>query len=97
MNQLVGHDPGDIEETGLNTVTSPSSDRQLIFDHAGTSHTGESSLTSSDTFQLHTIDWMLEIAKTATPVVRPLKIGGKEYYVMFMHPYNDRGYAAKAA
>ena len=36
---------------------------------------------------LEYIDFCVERAKTLTPAIRPIKIDGGEYYVMFLHPY----------
>ncbi len=87
FNQLAGHDSGTTKKNGMNTVTAPSTNRRIIFDQNGTTHAAESSIGASDTFQLKLIDWALELAKTVTPVIRPIRMNGKEYFVLFMHPY----------
>ncbi len=87
FNQLAGYDPSDIKQSGMQAATAPSTNRKIIFDDNGTTHAAESSIDASDTFQLKLIDWMVEKAKTATPLIRPLKVMGKPYYVLFLHPY----------
>ena len=47
----------------------------------------DTDITSANTFSLALIDRCVERAKTLTPAIRPLRMGGKEYYVMFLHPY----------
>lgn len=38
-------------------------------------------------FNLQIIDQMVALAKTSTPVLRPIKIAGEDHYVMFLHPF----------
>ncbi len=40
------------------------------------------------TLQLSDIDKCVAKAKTMSPKIRPIRIGGKDYYVMFIHPYS---------
>lgn len=47
----------------------------------------ESSLTSSDTFNLNLIDYAVELAYTKAPLIRPIKVDGEEKYVGFLHPF----------
>jgi N4-gp56 family major capsid protein len=69
--------------TGFNTPLAPSTNR--VF-RAG-SQANDQSLTSSDTFTLAMIDKAINRAKTATPMLRPIKGLGKEVdYVCFVHP-----------
>lgn len=49
--------------------------------------TTEGSLSAASTFILGTIDKAVANAKTAVPLIRPLKVGGNEYFVAFIHPY----------
>jgi N4-gp56 family major capsid protein len=64
------------------------------------SRSDDASLISSDTFTINLIDKVKEAAITATPKVRPVKIGGQDVkgrrdynatltdkYVMYLHPY----------
>jgi N4-gp56 family major capsid protein len=47
----------------------------------------EGSLSTTDVFNLNYIDAAVEKAKTSTPVLRPLTMGGENYFVCFLHPY----------
>lgn len=38
-------------------------------------------------FQLTLLDNAVEACKTLTPAIRPVRTGGKEYYLGFLHPY----------
>lgn len=44
------------------------------------------STSGSYTFNLTFLDRAVAIAKTANPILRPIKVGGEEYYVAFLHP-----------
>ena len=52
--------------------------------------TTESQLDSNDLFDLTWIDKAVTVAKTASPVFRPIRIDGKDKFVMFLHPYQVR-------
>jgi N4-gp56 family major capsid protein len=45
------------------------------------------SASASNVMNLKYIDLALEKAKTITPKIRPLRVGGEDKYVMFLHPY----------
>src|SRR3990167_839875 len=75
--------PTSTKYTGLNAVVAPTSTRII---RAG-SQANDESLTSSDTFTLDLIDKAKEMAETATPKIRPIKIGGRDKYVFYMHPW----------
>jgi len=93
-NQLAGNTGvSDTLYTGLNSPVAPSSgtgaDRRWIIrqqDDEG-DHTTEASLSTSDTFSLKLLDRAVAIAKTASPLIRPIKVGAQSYYVCFVHPY----------
>lgn len=76
----------DQKYTGHNAVTAPSSGRQIWSSISG-SITADQSLTSTDIFTLAMIDKAVEKAKTATPLIRPIRMNGKDHFVMFLHPY----------
>lgn len=84
FNQVGGNTAQtDIEYTGLNAVTAPSTNRWFF----GGTGTQESDLVSSDyRFTLQLIDKCVKRARTTRPAIRPIKIGGKDYYVMVLHP-----------
>ena len=93
-NQLTGNTgQTDVLYTGLNATTAPSSgtgaDRRWLIRQQDdeTDHSTEASLSSSDTFSLKLLDRAVAIAKTASPLIRPIKVGSQSYYVAFLHPY----------
>ena len=92
FNQMCGYTPANADSatsgvvfTGMNTVTAPASaqgnQRQIW---AGTA-TNDQSLGSSDTFTLALIDKAVEAAKTGNNKMRPVKIGGKDKYILYLH------------
>lgn len=70
--------------TGNNTITAPSSGRK-VFATGSADETVQADTTK--TFVLSLIDKCVETAKTATPLIRPIKVDGENKYVMFLHPY----------
>lgn len=85
FNQLGGFTvQTDTNRTGLNAVTAPSSGRHLW---TNSSATDDSGITSTDTFSAEFIDYAVETAETATPMIKPIRIEGSDHYVMFLHPY----------
>lgn len=84
FNQVCGYVPQtNTKYTGMQAVATPTSGRRIT---AG-SGTADESITSSDTFTLNLIDQAVEMAKVGTNMVRPITIGGKKHYVMYLHPY----------
>ncbi|MGD9724514.1 MAG: N4-gp56 family major capsid protein [Pirellulales bacterium] len=67
---------------GFNTVTAPTSGRQIW---AG-SATNDQGLTSSDTFVLSLIDKAKEAAMLGNNIIRPVMVGGQPKYVMYLDP-----------
>lgn len=93
-NQLTGNTAvTDTLYTGNNAAVAPSTGtgaarRHLIYQQDdNTDHTAETSLSTSDTFSLKLVDRCIAIAQTASPLIRPIKVGSQSYYVMFLHPY----------
>lgn len=85
FNHLCGFTPETrIAYNGGNTITAPTSTMKM---YTSASHTSDETLDSNDTFYLNVIDAAVEKARTQTPKIRPLRIGGKEYYVLFLHEY----------
>lgn len=91
FNQLCGNTgQADTKYTGNNATIAPTSSRIV---YAG-SQSSEASLASTNTFTLDLIDKAVEKAKVgvndtdsgAYPI-RPIKIGGENHYVLFLHPY----------
>lgn len=69
---------------GNNTVTAPSTNRK-VFATGSTDQAVQAD--SSATFSLTLVDKCVEKAKVANPQIRPVKIDGGEFYVMYLHPY----------
>lgn len=69
---------------GNNTIAAPTTGRHIWAD----GNTADEGLTSStdDKFILELIDEAILKAKTATPYISPINIGGNDKYVMFLHP-----------
>jgi N4-gp56 family major capsid protein len=89
FNQIAGNTAqSNVKYTGMQATIAPSTTsgntRHLFSD--GT-HTSEASLSTTDVFQLSFIDRAIATAKTSTPLIRPVKVKGGDYYVMFLHPY----------
>ncbi len=89
FNHICGNTgQADTKYTGHNATVAPSStsnNSRWLF--AGGTNSTEASLSTIETFQLSYIDRAVTAAKTATPVLRPIKVGGKDKFVMFLHPY----------
>jgi N4-gp56 family major capsid protein len=84
FNQVCGYTvQTNTKYTGLNAVTGPTSTRRIV---AG-SGAADQDITSSDTFTLNLIDQAVEMARTGSNMVRPIRIGGQKKYVMYLHEY----------
>lgn len=85
FNQLAGNAAQtDTRYTGNNATTAADSSHQIW---SSASHTTDATLDSGDTMTLAQIDRCVTLAKTLTPAIRPIKIRGKDHYVIFIHPY----------
>jgi N4-gp56 family major capsid protein len=98
FNQVCGFTPQqDVRFTGLQAVL-PTSPNRII---RQTQKSDDGSFTSTDVFSIQLIDKAKELAITATPKIRPVRIKGKngdadrrdydstltDAYVMYLHPY----------
>lgn len=84
FNQLCGYTvQSDTRFTGNQAVVAPDSDHIIRVGSAA----NDNSLTSANVFNLNEIDRAVERAKTLSPMIRPVKVGGRDKYVMFLHPY----------
>lgn len=97
FNQIAGNTSlGAVNSTGLQAPTAPTSAAGNVrIMYGGGTTTTEASFTASitssasagdRTMQLTHIDRLVNVAKTATPLIRPLRVNGQYKYVMFMHP-----------
>lgn len=69
---------------GNNAVTAPSTNRKL-FATGSADETVQADSTA--TMSLELLDYAKEQAMTANPKVRPIRIGGENKYVVYLHPY----------
>lgn len=96
-----------VTHDGHNTPTAASSaagNTRILYGAGSTSTTASFTATSSNSgsirqvnFQLPVIDKCVNQAKIANPIIRPLRIEGKDKYVMFLHPNQVRQLRANAA
>lgn len=92
FNQICGNTAqADTRYTGNNAITAYNANYKIMPD----SKTLDESLSNTSThkFSLSLIDKAKERARTihdtvsGAPVIRPFKMGGKDYYVMFLHDF----------
>ena len=84
MNQLSGnHGVSDTRRLG-NQAAITADASHVVFP---ASVTNEVSLTAGDTFTTAVIDKCVNKAKTLSPQIRPIRIDGGDYFVMFLHPH----------
>jgi N4-gp56 family major capsid protein len=84
FNQICGNTAQtDTRFTGNQATIAPDAAHRI--DPAG--GTDDNALGSSNTFTLTMIDKCVERARTLTPAIRPVRVNGKDCYVMFLHPY----------
>ena len=82
-NTLAGNTAqGDTKYTGSNATTAPTSNNRMFV-----YGTADESLSATNTITLTQIDNAVEKAKTNSPLIRPIKIGGEEWYTCYLHPY----------
>lgn len=96
FNQLTGNtDQADTRYTGNNATLAPTT---VIY---GGGHTTAASLSATTThaLTLRDFDAAVALAKTRSPMIRPIRMGGDDYYVAFIHTnavYQLRGQTATA-
>lgn len=86
FNQLAGVSTADTRQACNNTPTAPSSNNVYYANNAA-SDIAVASATASNVMQLKFIDFALQKAKLNSPCIRPIKMMGEDYYVLFLHPY----------
>jgi N4-gp56 family major capsid protein len=74
---------GKTTSTFANTPTAPAATRSVWANNAG----ADTSLTADEVFDTKCITAAKQMAKLASPKVAPLRIGGKDTYVLVLHPY----------
>lgn len=88
FNQLGGYTTqSDTKYTGSNATLAPSTGRTIV-GGGDPLKVLEASLSATSTFylKLSDLDRASVIAKTATPLIRPLRVNGKDMYACFLHP-----------
>jgi N4-gp56 family major capsid protein len=84
FNQICGYTPQtDTRYTGLQATIAPTTAQVVIAGGVA----NEQSITSTQIFTLDLIDSAVAVAKTTTPVIRPVRVDGNDMYVMFLHPW----------
>jgi N4-gp56 family major capsid protein len=93
FNQLCGFTPtntssgvkgsADVRWTGNQAVIAPDANHIIRSDGS----TGDDSITTTSLYSLSLLDKAVERARTLTPAIRPIRIGGKDMFVNFIHPY----------
>ncbi len=103
FNQLCGNTAvTDTRYTGLQSTLAPDADHHFVM-KGGIQAKGsitESSVGSASTsnkIKLVAIDELIAHAKTISPQIRPIRDGGDEYYVMFLHPRQVKDLRTDAA
>lgn len=92
INQLTGNTgQSDTRFTGFFAPVAPVNSSTLganrfVFTDSCTT---EGSLSTASTFVLGLIDKAVATAKTAVPLIRPVKTGGGEFFVAFIHPFQS--------
>ena len=87
FNQLAGFTTvSDLRLSGQNATVAPTATTRII---CGGGEATEASLSATTTHQLTLadIDKVVARIKVASPMFRPCKVEGKDYYVGFIHPY----------
>lgn len=93
FNQACGNTAqSDVRYTGLQAASEPSTttgNSRIIYGplDATTENSLSASESSSADFQLTMIDKAVTTAKTASPLIRPVRVNGSPKYVAFLHPH----------
>ena len=91
FNQLAGNTTqSDTRYTGNQATiaaSTTSGNSRIIFGTVSTTENSLSAESASAEFQLTMLDTAIEMAKVASPLIRPLRVNGEPKYVAFLHPY----------
>lgn len=90
FEQLAGHgDQTDVRYTGMQATVEPDTSHIFACGPVAALHTTEASLslTTTHALKLSDIDRAVALAKTMSVPIRPVRVDGGEYYVLFIHPY----------
>lgn len=86
FNQLAGVAAADTRQAANNTPVAPSTNN-VYYANGLTTEAQVASATASNVMKIQFIDFALEKAKLNTPAIRPVRLMGEDYYIMFLHPY----------
>jgi N4-gp56 family major capsid protein len=87
FNQLAGNTgESDARYYGFNAPVAPDTDHITYHTSGSTAETSLSSTTVAK-MNLSAIDYAVEKAKMAKNTLRPVRVGGKDHFVLFLHPY----------
>lgn len=87
FNQLAGNTgQSDLRFTGSNATIAPDS-TAFVYPDSDVSEADVASSGVSSIMKLTWIDYAVEAAKLRSPLIRPIRINGKDKYVLFLHPY----------
>jgi len=75
---------GKASSTFANTPTAAAATRSVF---AG-GQTSVGAVTAAMKMDTKVLDAAKQMAKLASPMIRPVRVGGKEYYVVILHPYS---------
>jgi N4-gp56 family major capsid protein len=88
FNQLAGNTGvSDTRYTGHNSTVAPTATTNWVYANNVASETEVASASASNVFKLSMIDALVEKAKTNSPLIRPIKVEGKDKFLLFLHPY----------
>lgn len=83
FNQIAGNTAvSDTRYSGNQATIAPSTNRKIFV-----TGSADESQTSTYVFNLNLIDKCVERAGVYDPTIRPIKVGGEDKFVMFLHPY----------
>lgn len=86
-NQVAGNsNETDVRLTGLQATIEPDSAHIIRPAGSATDQAVGATGGTASQFNLTAIDVCVERAKTISPIIRPIKIMGQDFYVMFIHP-----------
>jgi N4-gp56 family major capsid protein len=86
FNQIAGNsNQSDTRYTGMNTCTAPDSTHACWGGDAASDTSATTS--ASNAFNLALVDKAVTKIKMLQPQMRPLRVGGENKYVCFIHPY----------
>lgn len=86
FNQLAGVVTADTRQACNNTPTAPSTNN-VYYANGVANDIEVASASASNVMKIQFIDFALQKAKLNSPCIRPIRMMGEDYYVMFLHPY----------